>query len=170
MVMIIIPTQEARMAHQPLRMTGSRQAILNELRVNGSHPTADEIHEHLRETLPTISLGTVYRNLEYLAKHGLVRIVRELGGRRRYDAARDDHHHMWCTSCGRIKDVRLAPETSVEALIEDDFGYCIDGCNLALLGTCPECVERRDPRSEQRRRDGTQRHQDGEEPADRIRR
>jgi Fur family ferric uptake transcriptional regulator len=135
------------MTREAARMTGSRRAILDELRMNGSHPTADEIHERLRRKLPRISLATVYRNLDYLERHGLIRVVREPGGRRRYDAAQGSHHHLWCTSCGRVKDVRLAPDAKVETLLEDAFGYTIDGCSLSFLGTCPECAGRDDARN-----------------------
>ncbi|MFH1502793.1 MAG: transcriptional repressor [Candidatus Eisenbacteria bacterium] len=139
------------MTAQGVRMTGSRRAILSELRLNGSHPTADELHERLRERFPRISLGTVYRNLEYLSGHGLVRALREPGGRRRYDAAQDEHYHVWCTSCGEVQDVRLVPTACVEGLVEDDQGYRIDGHSLSFLGTCPECDGRRDSRNEQGR-------------------
>ncbi len=136
------------MTAQPPRMTSSRRAILDDLRMNRSHPTADEIHVRLKEKSPRIGLGTVYRNLEYLSRHGIVRVLREPGGRRRYDVADDGHYHLWCTRCGKVKDVRLVPSACVEELLEDDLGYRIDGHSLSFLGTCPECNGRRNSRNE----------------------
>lgn len=120
-------------------MTGSRLAILEELRGSLRHPTADEVYGRVRLRLPRISMGTVYRNLDLLARHGLVRMLTEPGGRRRYDTRRDDHDHVWCVSCGRVGDVRLSPSARPEDAIEDACGYEIRGHRLSFLGVCPEC-------------------------------
>ena len=37
------------------------------------HPTADYIYEVLKKELPSISLATVYRNLNQLAANGIIR-------------------------------------------------------------------------------------------------
>ena len=49
------------MAQTQTRMTRQRAVILEELRKLKSHPTADELYSIVRERLPRISLGTVYR-------------------------------------------------------------------------------------------------------------
>ena len=51
------------MAQPQTRMTRQRAVILEELRKVKTHPTADELYSIVRERLPRISLGTVYRNL-----------------------------------------------------------------------------------------------------------
>lgn len=53
--------------------------IWEELRGLTSHPTADELYERVKKRLPRISLGTVYRNLEFLWQRGMVRKI-EGGG------------------------------------------------------------------------------------------
>ena len=58
------------MAEKTTRMTRQRKLILEELRRMKSHPTADEIYSMVREKLPRISLGTVYRNLQLLTGPG----------------------------------------------------------------------------------------------------
>ena len=56
-------------------MTTQRQVILEEVKKINTHPTADVIYNLVRERLPRISLGTVYRNLEILSKNlGTIRI------------------------------------------------------------------------------------------------
>ena len=49
-----------------IRMTRQRKVILEELRREYNHPSADEVYEAVRKQLPRISLGTVYRKLEIL--------------------------------------------------------------------------------------------------------
>ena len=53
-----------------MNRTAQREAILKELRSVKTHPTADELYAALRVKLPTISLGTVYRNLEQMSRPG----------------------------------------------------------------------------------------------------
>ena len=129
-------------------MTRSRLAILEELRAFGWHPTADELYGRVRARLPRVSMGTVYRNLDLLARHGLVRALNEPDGRRRYDPAGDEHDHVYCVSCGRVADVRLSPSARVEDAIEDACGYEISGHRLNFVGVCPECLRDRGERTE----------------------
>ena len=66
-----------------IRMTESRKAILTALGATKAHPTADEVYSLVRAELPKVSLGTVYRNLDLLAKHGLIRTLATAGEQRR---------------------------------------------------------------------------------------
>lgn len=61
------------MAQVQTRMTRQRAVILEELRKTATHPTADELYSIVRRRLPRISLGTVYRNLDFLADSGEIR-------------------------------------------------------------------------------------------------
>ncbi len=49
-----------------------REAIRDVLASVCTHPTAAEIYDMVRERIPNISLGTVYRNLSMLADEGEV--------------------------------------------------------------------------------------------------
>jgi Fe2+ or Zn2+ uptake regulation protein len=87
------------------KMTPQRRAILEVLTRDMSHPTAEQIHEAVRERMPDISLATVYNTLHELAEmqelYGL-----DLGhGVRHYEISRGEHAHRVCLICGRIEDV-----------------------------------------------------------------
>jgi Fe2+ or Zn2+ uptake regulation protein len=121
-------------------MTPSRRAILDGIAKTGCHPTADEVYELVRRVLPRVSLGTVYRNLELLTRHGLIRTLADGTGQRRYDAVLDDHCHVRCEVCGRVGDVRVTTPECLEDSVEDDGGYDIRGYRLSFRGLCPECA------------------------------
>lgn len=53
-----------------LNYSRQREAILDFLCHTTSHPTAEEVYMYIRDIYPNISLGTVYRNLALLVKHG----------------------------------------------------------------------------------------------------
>ncbi|MBD3367505.1 MAG: helix-turn-helix domain-containing protein [Candidatus Eisenbacteria bacterium] len=128
------------MAHHELKMTPSRRVILEELRASKEHPTADELYERVRRDLPRISLGTVYRNLDVLSKHGLIRVIGEAGEQRRYDGDLDGHYHVRCVRCGRVGDVVLDALRPLEDAVEDADGFAIDGFHLCFTGLCPRCA------------------------------
>ena len=50
-----------------------RNCILNIVVSNPIHPTAEQVYDIARRSYPKISLGTVYRNLNQLAEHGILK-------------------------------------------------------------------------------------------------
>ena len=42
---------------------------------NPVHPTAEQVYDIARRSYPKISLGTVYRNLNQLAEHGILKKI-----------------------------------------------------------------------------------------------
>ena len=65
--------------------TKQRQLILEAVRATNSHPTADELFQMIRRKLPTISLATVYRNLNFLSDIGEIRKLSMPGMPDRFD-------------------------------------------------------------------------------------
>ena len=49
-----------------------RELIRDNLTHRTDHPTADMVYQSIREELPNISLGTVYRNLSLLTSLGKI--------------------------------------------------------------------------------------------------
>lgn len=92
------------------RKTRQRRLILEELRNRRDHPTAEEIHAGVRRLLPSISLGTIYRNLEFLADRGEIRRIECSGKAMRFDGNLARHQHAVCIGCGRIEDIECGFE------------------------------------------------------------
>ena len=122
-----------------IRLTSQRKTILETVRQMHTHPTADEVYLAVRETLPKVSLGTVYRNLESLSEAGYILKLDRAGSAKRFDGNLHDHMHIRCTQCGRIEDVKAIATLAkmIHSQIETDF--TITGHDIALEGICPEC-------------------------------
>ena len=144
--MIIITTMKKRpepASEQNYRVTKQRKVILEELRKVRSHPTADQVYEMVRQRLPHISLGTVYRNLEILSERGIIQRL-DLGGTQmRFDGDTSMHYHVRCVSCGRVDDVPVEPATELNDAVRGASDYEIIGHRLELVGLCPKCQKRR---------------------------
>ena len=57
-----------------------RDSIQRFLETRRDHPTAEVVYHHIKEEIPNISLGTVYRNLALLSEMGEIRKISD--GRR----------------------------------------------------------------------------------------
>ncbi|MBE0565231.1 MAG: transcriptional repressor [Krumholzibacteria bacterium] len=132
------------------RHTPQRQVILEELCELRTHPTAAELYALVRDRLPRISLGTVYRNLEVLCADGLARKLTLAGSDARYDGVVHRHDHVRCTGCGILRDLprgalQVSPVAPAEAA-----GFRIEGYRLEFQGLCPSCRTGADPGAEDR--------------------
>lgn len=96
---------------------------------------------------PGQSQSSLYRNLTVLERCGVVRRIPTADGTARFELSEDlshHHHHLVCSSCGRIEDVTLpaAVEATlhrVTAELGQEHGYRLQGHALELIGTCGSC-------------------------------
>lgn len=133
------------------RNTRQRQIILEELRKLDTHPSASDVYECVRQQLPRISLGTVYRNLETLVRNGMIRKVDNGGGQARFDGRTEPHFHIRCVNCDHLTDLPITDSTLAGAVSADTVqDHLILGVNIEYAGICPVCREQITP--EQRAR------------------
>lgn len=124
---------------QKRRLTKQRRAILAVLRSTDRHPDAYWIYQTVRQQIPNISLGTVYRTLKVLCDTGLARELRYGNQLSRYDGNVSLHGHVTCLSCGRMTDVRIPPNGDFTQVAEQDSGFQIKAFRVEFEGLCPEC-------------------------------
>src|SRR5438132_7451675 len=74
------------------RFTRQRAAVFDFLRQADSHPTAEDVYAAVRQTIPNISLATVYKALEALVDSKLATKLAYGDGPARYDFRSDEHH------------------------------------------------------------------------------
>ena len=129
-------------AEKKTRHSKQRAALLELLMSTKEHPTAAQLYERLREQYPSVSLGTVYRNLSLLAEQGQVQVLRGGSGFDRFDGNVALHSHITCTVCGRVADVdcSLPGEAEAEKLAAEASGFRVLSHALNFYGICPECL------------------------------
>ena len=125
------------------RMTKQRAAILEALRSVTTHPTADEVYAMVRETLPHISLGTVYRNLDLLAEAGEILRLEKSGTQKRFDGNTRPHFHVRCERCGKIGDVFTQIHLPACDGLEVEGFAAVNYMELVFSGVCWECKAER---------------------------
>ena len=125
--------------HRPFIMTEQRRVILDGVQRLESHPTADELYQSVRKRLPSISLGTVYRNLEVLSEAGMIQKLEISGSQKRFDGKTENHYHVRCLKCGRVDDIRTGPVVDLDKVAKSVHGYVIVSHRLEFVGICPRC-------------------------------
>jgi len=97
-----------------------------------------------RLTLPELSRQGVHDALRALVEAGLVRRF-QLGSMVRFEAQTgDNHHHVVCTSCGRLADVACQAGRSPCVSPADTHDFLVATVEVVYMGVCPECAERLD--------------------------
>jgi Fur family transcriptional regulator, peroxide stress response regulator len=126
-----------------LSVTAQRLAIFEALSASREHPSAEQLHRAVQERLPTLSLATVYKNLEALKAIGAVADVNPLHEEARYEAALPGtgaghpHHHLVCTSCKKVRDLH---DRAFDRLrVHDVQGFAVHAVRVQAEGLCPDC-------------------------------
>jgi Fur family peroxide stress response transcriptional regulator len=129
-----------------LSVTHQRLAIFEALAASREHPSAEQLHRAVQRRIPTLSLATVYKNLEALKAIGAVMDVNPLHEEARYEAALPGtgagkpHHHLVCISCKKVRDLF---DGGLDRLrIADAQGFDVRAVRVQAEGLCPECRAR----------------------------
>ncbi len=122
-----------------MRTSRQRQLILDLVRSRAlNHPTAQDVHNAVRDHMPGVSLGTVYRNLHQLVETGEITAVQSEGPVH-YDWNREPHLHLHCRRCGALVDVPL----DLEATVREQgraLGHALEEIDIHVRGTCSRCL------------------------------
>ncbi len=117
-----------------------RQEILDQLQHHRDHPTADVIFAELRNRNSSISLATVYRNLNLLSEMGEIQRLSFESGADHFDPNVRPHYHFVCEKCGRVLDVPMEPADHLDEAAGRALPECrITGHELVFRGLCDIC-------------------------------
>jgi Fur family peroxide stress response transcriptional regulator len=134
------PAYDESISLKGFRFTKQRREVFDALMAKRDHPTAVEVFMRVKDTMPTISLATVYNCLETLTECGLVRHVNIDRQSSRYCANLEDHGHFFCDECGTVIDVPLKPRMRPRDVSQVPLHAVISHEEVAMRGLCPECA------------------------------
>ena len=127
----------------PQRFSHQRERIYQTVLERRDHPTAEMVYQQLKPEMPRLSLGTVYRNLQQMAREG--RLVELDGPVARFDAVTHPHTHFRCRTCGVLLDLETVPYDQALDQAAAARGYQVTGHSLIFTGACPRCAEQEHP-------------------------
>lgn len=124
---------------RPTRYSKQRELIYESLMARRDHPSAEMLYQTLKSDHPSLSLGTVYRNLNLLVEEG--RAIAIPFAVNRYDGTTNDHPHFYCTSCESLYDITLSVDRTLDAAVEE-LGHKVDQHQLIFKGICSGCLKK----------------------------
>ncbi|NQV50777.1 MAG: transcriptional repressor [Candidatus Marinimicrobia bacterium] len=119
-----------------MRYSKQRELIYGIIKATSTHPTANWIYQAAREKMATISLGTVYRNLDQLALEGMIKVISE-GNIARYDWNTVSHQHLRCSVCGKMSDIEI-PDRQLIKSIKHSHQFDVEKIEMIFMGICSE--------------------------------
>jgi Fe2+ or Zn2+ uptake regulation protein len=117
-----------------LKSTPQRLAILNTIQKYG-HICIEDIYSELKDIFPSISLATIYKNINTLKDEGILSEIHPQNLKSKYEIKKEPHGHFVCKKCGKIVDFELKNicKPSLDE-IEDIFES-----EVYLYGICKNC-------------------------------
>lgn len=127
-----------------MKYSKQREVILNEVKSRYDHPTADMIYQAVLKEIPNISLGTVYRNLNQLVEHGMIRKILIPNDSDRFDFNMNIHQHLYCVMCKHAYDIEANVLSDIDKKIEQETNYQILSHEIVFTGICENCNGKKD--------------------------
>jgi len=124
-----------------LKATPQRLCVLKILKRH-EHPNIDELYEEIKKDYPSISLATVYKNLNTLRDQGLIVEINTTHQKTCYDIYEEEHIHIICTKCGHISDMsfKQAELDVYQEKLERKLGNIIEHLAIcANINGCEKC-------------------------------
>lgn len=132
------------LADRDIRFTRGRKAVVRALHHSSGPQSAADLHARMKAQVP---LSSLYRSLVVLEGAGVVAAHHSQGPVARFELAEwltGHHHHVVCSSCGRVDDVSLDRSTegalaSIVGRVASDAGFSVSEHSLEIEGLCPVC-------------------------------
>jgi Fur family peroxide stress response transcriptional regulator len=121
--------------------THQRRAILEVVLDSDTHPSVNLVFDAAKAVSPGISRATVHRNLEIMARMGVITKTCHPGGVMRFDARTDIHHHLICLRCDSVVDVDDDTLNTLKIPDTSAFGFEVSDFRVQLRGICKNCSE-----------------------------
>jgi Fe2+ or Zn2+ uptake regulation protein len=124
------------------RLTSQRRLIVQVLENLDSHPTAEELHDLVKEYDANVHLSTVYRTLRWLEEEGLVsaRVFNDELRQERFDpVAPIEHYHFLCMHCKKVIEFNTLLVNAIKAQFELHSGAMVETGSVVLYGVCADC-------------------------------
>jgi Fur family peroxide stress response transcriptional regulator len=128
-----------RLATSGFRFTPQRQHVYNVLLQKRDHPTVEDVFIRAKESMPDISMATVYNCLDALVKCDLVRHVNLDRSATRYCPNMKEHCHFYCDQCNGIFDIDFATDGSRSG-VRIPEGFKVNQFDISIRGVCRECA------------------------------
>jgi Fur family peroxide stress response transcriptional regulator len=127
-----------KLQNHDLKATPQRLEIVDILYRSG-HINIDDLYISLKNKFPSLSLATVYKNINTMCDRVFVSEVKIPNKKSLYELKKDEHAHIICTKCDSIMDITLQTSEILDQA-EELSRYKIEQTTIIMSGVCPKCL------------------------------
>ncbi|MCH9812377.1 MAG: transcriptional repressor [Epsilonproteobacteria bacterium] len=120
-----------------IKVTPQRLAIVSLMDMHG-HISVREIFDKIKANFPSLSLATVYKNINAMLENNFIKELKIVGQDAKYELIKEAHSHMICQKCGKVEDIILDTQKLAMAAA-DKSAYQIEESTVQIFGVCPAC-------------------------------
>ncbi len=128
---------EQLLREHKIKVTPQRLSIVEEL-YGRVHLGIDELYEAIKKKFPSVSLATVYKNINTMLDSHFIQEVKIPNEKSKYELSKEVHSHVVCKECGKVEDLVLDLQ-SISKRAKELSNYEIKEESLIFSGVCPEC-------------------------------
>ncbi|MBD3796641.1 MAG: transcriptional repressor [Campylobacterales bacterium] len=120
-----------------LKATPQRIEITNALMMNG-HLTIEKLYDILLNKFSSISLATIYKNINLMIENAFIQEVKIPNAKSVYELTKEAHSHLVCEQCGSVEDIHI-DLTPLKTVDLGKVNFQVNKLDLVLRGTCQNC-------------------------------
>jgi len=120
-----------------LKATPQRLVIIESIDHYG-HINIDKLYEEVKSKFSSISLATIYKNINSMISNFLLLEVKIPNQKSVYEIVKEQHSHLVCNNCGKVVDIKIDTTRIVQS-ISQDYNFTIDKSDVVFSGCCEEC-------------------------------
>jgi len=121
-----------------LKATPQRVAIAELLYLHG-HISIDSLYEMMLKTFQSLSLATIYKNINIMVENSFIQEVKIANIKSVYELTKESHSHLVCNKCQNIEDISLDLH-SIMSDASKEYGFRVNSTDLVLTGFCKNCA------------------------------
>ncbi|MFC1872226.1 Fur family transcriptional regulator [Chloroflexota bacterium] len=124
------------------KLTPQRREVIAAISRARKHLTTQETHDRASKKMPSISLVTVYRTLDMMAKLGfLCKLNTSTGTSYLLQRPQGHHHHLICSVCGGVTPFTKCSIGKLEQKLYRETGFEAESHLLEFSGRCRNCTK-----------------------------
>ena len=120
-----------------LKATPQSLAISNALHSCG-HINIDSLYEMMLKKFNSISLATIYKNINLMLENSYIQEVKIPQSKSVYELTKNYHSHLVCTACGEVEDIKLNMNL-ITSEVNSNSNFKISKTDVVLSGICKKC-------------------------------
>ena len=123
-----------------LKATPQRLVIIESIDKFG-HINIDKLYEEVKSKFSSISLATIYKNINFMINNMLLLEVKIPNQKSVFEIVKEQHSHLVCNDCGSVVDIKIDTKRIVDS-ISNDYQFKIDQSDLVFSGNCANCLKK----------------------------